>query len=62
MKIICYCLGVAFLLTLAGCASAPPRGGSGPESMEGVGQFQNMGHGESGDEDYRQTLASPGPF
>ncbi len=62
MKIIRSCLLATLLLTLAGCASAPSHGGSSAENMEGVAQMQNMGQDESGDQDYRQTLADPGPF
>ncbi len=62
MKIIRHFAAAALLLALSGCAHAPARGGSGPENMEGVAQIQNIGHDESGDQDYRQTLADPGPF
>lgn len=67
-KISIFMVGVALLLMGAGCqASRSDRSQNHPAAFAGASDNGALGgvaygHGESGIPDYRQILASPGPF
>lgn len=66
MKLTLLIMGAILLLVGAGCQSGRV-GTSGSVASGGTGETAALGgvgygHGESGMVDYRQILASPGPF